>query len=191
MSERRAYEAIGIDGCKGGWFLFKFDRSGWLSFDVAATFRDAVSAASCTDRVLVDILIGLPSFLRHADVEHAFGPLEPGQVRLRAVVLALVPLEPDQVDAAVVREAAQRFRDELDQLTRTQSTYLGAGLMFLFIFGVAHTFQAQRLFAGYPAWQLYVLLAALGASAVSTGSASPRPAWHGSAAWPARRAVIR
>ena len=66
---------------------------------------------------------------------------------------------------AIMREAAQRFRDELDQLSRTQSTYLGAGLMFLFIFAVAHTFQAQRLFDGYPAWQLYILLAALGAAA--------------------------
>ena len=66
---------------------------------------------------------------------------------------------------AIMREAAQRFRDELEQLSRTQSTYLGAGLMFLFIFAVAHTFQAQQLFAGYPAWQLYILLAVLAAAA--------------------------
>lgn len=66
---------------------------------------------------------------------------------------------------SIMREAAQRFRDELEQLSRTQSTYLGAGLMFVFIFAVAHTFQAHQLFAGYPAWQLYVLLAALGAAA--------------------------
>ncbi len=66
---------------------------------------------------------------------------------------------------AIMREAAQRFRDELEQLSRRQATYLSAGLMFLFIFTVAHTFQADRLFAGYPSWQLYILLAALAAAA--------------------------
>jgi hypothetical protein len=66
---------------------------------------------------------------------------------------------------AIMREAAQRFRDELDTLSRKQSTYLGAGLMFVFIFAVAHTFEAHQLFEGYPAWQLYVLLATLLAAA--------------------------
>ena len=66
---------------------------------------------------------------------------------------------------AIMREAAQRFRDELDALSRKQSTYLGAGLMFVFIFAVAHTFEAHQLFEGYPAWQLYVLLATLFAAA--------------------------
>jgi hypothetical protein len=66
---------------------------------------------------------------------------------------------------SIMREAAQRFRDELEQLSRRQATYLGAGFMFIFVFGVAHTFQANELFAGYPAWQLYVLLGALGAAA--------------------------
>ena len=66
---------------------------------------------------------------------------------------------------AIMREAAQRFRDELEALSRKQSTYLGATLMFVFIFTVAHTFEAQRLFEGYPAWQLYVLLATLLAAA--------------------------
>lgn len=62
---------------------------------------------------------------------------------------------------AIMREAAQRFRDELEALSRRQSTYLGATLMFVFIFAVAHTFEAHQLFDGYPAWQLYVLLATL------------------------------
>ena len=54
---------------------------------------------------------------------------------------------------AIMREAAQRFRDEFEALSRKQSTYLGAGLMFVFIFAVAHTFEAHQLFEGYPAWQ--------------------------------------
>jgi hypothetical protein len=66
---------------------------------------------------------------------------------------------------AIMREAAQRFRDELEMLSRKQSTYLGAGLMFVFIFAVAHTFEAHQLFAGYPAWQLYLLLVTLFAAA--------------------------
>src|SRR5210317_2294992 len=66
---------------------------------------------------------------------------------------------------AIMREAAQRFRDELETLSRKQSTYLGAGLMFVFIFAVAHTFEAHQLFAGYPTWQLYLLLATLFAAA--------------------------
>ena len=65
----------------------------------------------------------------------------------------------------IMREAAQRFRDQLEALSRQQSTYLGASLMFVFIFIVAHTFEAQQLFEGYPAWQLYVLLATLLAAA--------------------------
>ena len=65
----------------------------------------------------------------------------------------------------IMREAAQRFRDELEALSRRQSTYLGASLMFVFIFVVAHTFEAHQLFDGYPAWQLYVLLATLLAAA--------------------------
>jgi hypothetical protein len=66
---------------------------------------------------------------------------------------------------AIMREAAQRFRDELETLSRKQSSYLGASLMFVFIFAVAHTFEAHQLFEGYPAWQLYMLLATLVAAA--------------------------
>lgn len=66
---------------------------------------------------------------------------------------------------AIMREAAQRFRDQLETLSRKQSAYLGASLMFVFVFAVAYNFEAHQLFAGYPAWQLYVLLATLVAAA--------------------------
>ena len=66
---------------------------------------------------------------------------------------------------SIMREAAQRFRDELEQLSRRQSTYFGAAFMFVFVFVVAYTFQANQLFVGYPAWQLYILLGALGSAA--------------------------
>lgn len=65
----------------------------------------------------------------------------------------------------IMREAAQRFRDELNHLSHTQSTYLAAGLVFVCIFGVAYTLQAQHLFAGYPTWQLNIVMGALAAAA--------------------------
>lgn len=62
---------------------------------------------------------------------------------------------------SIMREAAQRFRDEFDRLSRAQSIYLSAALVFVVLFVSAYVLNAERLFVGYPAWQLYLLLAAL------------------------------
>jgi uncharacterized integral membrane protein len=62
---------------------------------------------------------------------------------------------------SIMREAAQRFRDEFDRLSRSQSTYLSAGLVFIVLFVAAYILNAKDLFVGYPHWQLSVLLAAL------------------------------
>ena len=62
---------------------------------------------------------------------------------------------------SIMREAAQRFRDEFERLTRAQSIYLSAALVFAVLFVSAYLLNAERLFVGYPAWQLYLLLAAL------------------------------
>lgn len=62
---------------------------------------------------------------------------------------------------SIMREAAQRFREEFDRLNSKQSTYLSAGVVFVMLFIAAYVLQAKQLFVGYPAWQLYVLLAAL------------------------------
>jgi hypothetical protein len=67
---------------------------------------------------------------------------------------------------SIMSEAAQRFRDELKQLSRAQSTYLGTLLVFVVMYSAAMAFQGPELFTGYPAWQLYVLLGALGAAAL-------------------------
>lgn len=67
---------------------------------------------------------------------------------------------------SIMREAAQRFRDEFERLGRTQSTYLNAGLVFIVLFVAAYVLNAERLFEGYPVWQLYVFLAALIAAAL-------------------------
>ena len=66
---------------------------------------------------------------------------------------------------SIMSEAAQRFRDELKQLSRAQSSYLGAALVFIVIYGSAMAFQGPQLFVGYPDWQLYVVLALLVAAA--------------------------
>jgi len=67
---------------------------------------------------------------------------------------------------SIMREAAQRFRDEFERLSSTQSTYLSAGLVFLVLFAAAHVLNAERLFAGYPVWQLNIFLLALIAGAM-------------------------
>lgn len=67
---------------------------------------------------------------------------------------------------SIMSEAAQRFRDQLRLLSRQQSTYLGAGLVFIVMYVAASLFQGPQLFVGYPDWQLYILLTALVAAAL-------------------------
>ena len=62
---------------------------------------------------------------------------------------------------SLMRESAQRFRDEFERLSGRQSTYLGAALVFLVLFAAAYELDAERLFHGYPLWQLYILVTAL------------------------------
>jgi len=67
---------------------------------------------------------------------------------------------------SIMREAAQRFRDEFDRLNSTQATYLSAALVFVVLFIAAYVLQAERLYAGYPDWQLYLFLFVLGIGAL-------------------------
>ncbi len=67
---------------------------------------------------------------------------------------------------SIMSEAAQRFRDELKQLSRTQSSYLGAALVFVVMYVSAIAFQGPELFVGYPEWQLYVVLTVLACAAL-------------------------
>ena len=73
--------------------------------------------------------------------------------------------DPNFADS-IMSEAAQRFRDELKHLSRAQSNYLGAALVFVVMYVAAIAFQGPDLFVGYPDWQLYVLLTALAAAAL-------------------------
>jgi len=58
----------------------------------------------------------------------------------------------------IMHEAAQRFRDELDRLTSSQSTYLSGILVFVMLFVAAYFLQAEHLFVNYPSWQLNIQL---------------------------------
>ena len=73
--------------------------------------------------------------------------------------------QPNFADS-IMSEAAQRFRDELKQLSRTQSSYLGAALVFVVMYVSAIVFQGPELFVGYPEWQLYVVLTVLACAAL-------------------------
>jgi len=59
---------------------------------------------------------------------------------------------------SIMHEAAQRFRDELDKLSASQSIYLSGALVFAMLFAAAYVLRAQELFIGYPHWQLYLQL---------------------------------
>jgi hypothetical protein len=61
----------------------------------------------------------------------------------------------------IMHEAAQQFRDELERLSTSQSTYLSGVLVFITLYIAAYLLQAQYLFMGYPLWQLYLLLSFL------------------------------
>jgi predicted RNase H-like nuclease len=50
--------AIGIDGCKSGWFYFRFD-GGAATFGAAATVAEILADETAETRVLIDIPIGL------------------------------------------------------------------------------------------------------------------------------------
>ena len=76
------------------------------------------------------------------------------------IISRTVSSSPSFADS-MMHEAAQRFRDEFDRLNRAQSTYLSAGLVFVVLFVASYVLNAERLYSGYPAWQLYLFLTVL------------------------------
>lgn len=51
----------GIDGCSAGWFYFALARSGELGWGIVRTIEELVSSADESDRIFIDIPIGLPN----------------------------------------------------------------------------------------------------------------------------------
>lgn len=58
--------AVGIDGCRAGWFFVSLDERGAFRHGLAARFDEAVDALRRAGLVLVDIPIGLPGAGRPA-----------------------------------------------------------------------------------------------------------------------------
>jgi uncharacterized integral membrane protein len=81
------------------------------------------------------------------------------------IIARSVNSSPNFADS-MVREAAQRFRDEFDRLSDKQSAYLTAGLVFVVLFVAAYVLNAERIYVGYPEWQLYVFLGVLSLGAL-------------------------
>ena len=76
------------------------------------------------------------------------------------VISRTVSSTPSFADS-IMREAAQRFRDEFERLSTAQSTYLSAALVFVVLFVASYALNAERLYSGYPIWQLQLFLAVL------------------------------
>ena len=57
---RRLGTAYGVDGCRCGWFYIALDSSGISEWGVVSKVEDLVANAQESDRIFVDIPIGLP-----------------------------------------------------------------------------------------------------------------------------------
>ena len=53
--------AYGIDGCRAGWFYVALARSGEPRWGIVGAIEELVSSADASDRIFVDIPIGLPN----------------------------------------------------------------------------------------------------------------------------------
>ena len=70
VSEAPSFTAYGVDGCRAGWFFVALDTSGGIRSNVVKTIDELVKTAGASDRIFVDIPIGLPdgSKARECDV---------------------------------------------------------------------------------------------------------------------------
>jgi len=57
---------------------------------------------------------------------------------------------------SIMLEAAQRFRNDIEQLGKDQSTYLATGLVFAVIFVITYLLPPVELFVDTPTWLLVV-----------------------------------
>ena len=67
---------------------------------------------------------------------------------------------------SIMREAAQRFRDEMERLGREQSIYLIAALVFAVIFVITYLLPPEGMFEDLPRWQLILALSLFAAAAL-------------------------
>ena len=70
---------------------------------------------------------------------------------------------------SIMLEAAQRFRDEHENLGRQQSMFLVTGLVFMVVFSVSYLMPPEGMFENVPRWQLITVLAVLVFGLIGTG----------------------
>ena len=88
-----------------------------------------------------------------------------GITRLWQLLTALVSATPVFADSRM-REAAERLRNEVERLTRNQSSYLAAIVVYGLIFLAALSLDVSGLYQGYPDWQLKLIVLALSGAAL-------------------------
>ena len=54
------FTATGVDGCPGGWFFVSLEPHGQMRCDVVQELGELVRCTGESDRIFVDIPIGLP-----------------------------------------------------------------------------------------------------------------------------------
>ena len=69
---------------------------------------------------------------------------------------------------SIMLEAAQRFRDEMERLTRRLHVYLTCALVFVVIFSVSYLLRPGNVFDNLPKWQLIAIISVLGVVALYT-----------------------
>ena len=69
---------------------------------------------------------------------------------------------------SIMLEAAQRFRDEMERLTRRLHVYLTCALVFAVIFSVSYLLRPDNVFDNLPKWQLIAIISVLGVVALYT-----------------------
>jgi len=67
---------------------------------------------------------------------------------------------------SIMLEAAQRFRDEMERLTRRLHVYLTCALVFAVIFSVSYLLRPEDVFKNLPNWQLMAIISVLGVIAL-------------------------
>jgi hypothetical protein len=67
---------------------------------------------------------------------------------------------------SIMLEAAQRFRDEMERLTRRLNVYLTCALVFAVIFSVSYLLRPEDIFKNLPNWQLMAIISVLGVVAL-------------------------
>ena len=71
---------------------------------------------------------------------------------------------------SIMLEAAQRFRDEMERLTRRLHVYLTCALVFAVIFSVSYLLRPENVFENLPNWQLIAIISVLGVVALYAAS---------------------